>query len=162
MAQKKNNIKDVINDLQGYSEQQARTLLEEEGRKLKYIAIKLWRQYLSSYKPKQYVRTRKSQRAIKLGRVERLADGSLGIRLEWENDLVYHDSVISKKEKQGHSVMLISEGWHSVKLEQKIGKRKNFTYFEGTGYISKVYEEYMNIAPKGIRLITNWSGQSTK
>lgn len=145
------------------TEAEARKVLEEEGRKLKYIAIKQWRLYLSSYTPKMYVRTRKSQRAIKLGRVIKLDNNTFGLELTFENDLVYHDSVIKKSKLKGHSIMLISNGWHSKKLEAKIGRRiERFTYYEGSGYLSKVYNEYMKVKHVGITLDTEWSGKATK
>ena len=145
------------------SEMEARRVLEEEGRKLKYIAVKQWRLYLSSYTPKRYVRKRKSQRAIKLGRVIKLDNNTFGIELTFENDLVYHDSVMVKGGNKGHSIMLISDGWHSKKAEQKLGRRiDNFTYFEGTGYLYKVYKEYMGVKHKGIIVDTNWNANKVQ
>lgn len=157
------NLNNLTNSLQARSEQETRKLLEAEGRRLKYIAIKLWRKYLASYEPKKYARTRKSQRGIKLGKVIRIDGNTLGIELTFENDLMYHDSVIKGSSKKGHSVMLISDGWHSKKLEKKI-KRKvyRFTYFEGTGYLYQVYKEYMGRKPVGITLETQWSGKVYK
>src|SRR5690606_952919 len=146
MARKLN---DLTNALQGYAQDEAKKLLEREGRRLKYLALKLWRQDMENYQPKKYAvhlgmregqRTKRSQRAIKLGKVHMLPDGNLGIELTWENTLVYHDSIF-KGQPKGHSVMLISDGWHSAKLENWIGRGgKNgrvhrFTYFEGTGYL---------------------------
>lgn len=145
------------------SDQEAMRTLEAEGRKLKYIAIKLWRKYLSEYKPKQYIRTRKSQRAIKLGKVKRLDGNTFGIELTFENDLAYHDSIFKGSNPKGHSIMLISEGWHSRKLEAKLGgRRERFTYFEGTGYLAQVQKEYIAIKHKGISVETQWSGNFTK
>lgn len=157
----------AVNDFQGqldaYTEREVKKLLESEGRKLKYIAVKLWRQYLSSYKPKVYVRTRNSQRGIKLGKVKMIAPNQWGIELTWENDLMYHDSVFPNNPTKGHSVMLISDGWHSRKLEAKIGRRiHRFTYFEGTNYLYRVYKEYMKIAPESITIDVQWSGQYVK
>lgn len=169
MARKLN---DLTNALQGYAQDEARKILEREGRRLNYIALKIWRKTMEEYKPKQYAvhlgmqqgqRTKRSQRAIKLGKVKMLPDGSMGIELTWENQLVYHDSVFGSGQPKGHSVMLISDGWHSKKLEKKIGRRiDRFTYFEGTGYLYQVYKEYTKIAPQGIYLDIQWSGQYTK
>jgi len=140
------------------SEQDAIKALESDGRKLKYIALKLWRKYLSEYKPKQYVRTRKSQRAIKLGKVKKLDENTYGIELTFENGLVYHDSVMGSGQPKGHSIMLISDGWHSKKAEEKLGRRiDRFTYFEGTGYLYKVYKEYEKYKHKGIVIDTDWN-----
>jgi hypothetical protein len=110
------------------SEEDAIKALQAEGRRLKYIAVKLWRLYLSEYKPTMYVRSRDSQKAIKLGKVKRLDGDSFGIELTFEDDLAYHDSIFNSSKKthpQGHSFMLISEGWTSKKLEERI-----FQYLE--------------------------------
>lgn len=145
------------------SDEQAIATLHREGRRLKYIAVKLWRQYLSSYQPKEYIRTRDTQRGIKLGRIERVAPYQYGIRLEFENDLMYHDSIFGSNQPKGHSLMLISDGWHAKKLERKLGRRVHrLTYFEGTGYLYQVYKEYMKYAPRGVFLDVNWSGKYTK
>lgn len=166
----KNNNKSIINDLQAIENREAIRLLEAEGRRLKYIAIKLWRKTMDEYSPKKYAvhltgvegkRTRNSQRAIKLGKVKALPDGTYGIELTWENELVYHDSVVKGGQK-GHAVMLISDGWHSRKLEKRMGRIERFTYFEGTGYLYRVYKEYMKGKPNSIILDTQWSGKYTK
>lgn len=151
--------------LSGMTEQQAIKLLEQEGRRLKYIAMRVWRQYLDSYQPKKYVRTGKTLRGIKLGKVERLDANHFGIRLEFENDLMYHDSVINKYEQpQGHSLMLISDGWNRqkkrTKLVERIGRQVYmFTYFEGADIIGKIEREYNKYKPLGITLEINWSGR---
>lgn len=155
-----NNLQDAV---QGLSEQQAKKALLAEGKRLEAIAIKLWRKYLASYTPVKYVRHGNSEKAIKLGKVKRISPTQFGIELTWDNGLVYHDSVIPKSKKKGHSVMLISDGWHSKKLERKIGRSvPRFTYFGGTGYLYQVYKAYMASAPQGITLETQWSGRVTK
>lgn len=142
------------------SDEEARRVLQAEGRKLKYIAIKLWRKYLQSYQPTQYVRTRDSQRSIKLGNVFKLDNDEWAIELTYVNDLAYHDSVITGSKKQGHSIMLISDGWHNKKLEAAYGRRVDrHTYFEGTGYIYKVYKEYMKTRDNRVSLDVQWSGE---
>lgn len=160
---KSNNFIDGLNgQIQAYTDRELKRLMEREGRKLKYIALKHWRKYLSSYKPKQYVRTRDTQRGIKLGRPKRMPDGTYAIELTFENSLMYHDSIFGPNQPKGHSLMLISDGWHSRKLERRIGKVYMLTYFEGTGYLYNVYKEYMKVAPQGIKLDVQWSGKYTK
>jgi len=159
----RNNLSQGLQSyLQGMNEQQARRTLEMEGRRLKYIALKLWRKYLGSYQPKQYVRTRDTQRGIKLGRVKKIDGNHFGIELTFENDLMYHDSIFGRNQPKGHSLMLISDGWHARKLEDRIGKVHRLTYFEGTGYLYQVYKEYMRGAPRGVTLDVQWSGKYTK
>lgn len=149
-------------------EEEAKKVLRAEGRKLKYIAIKVWRLYLSSYKPKVYIRTRDGQRSIKLKDVKLIGNNELGIELIWENDLAYHDSWLYKKGKstknvKGHAIMLISEGWYNQKLEAKLGRRiYRFTYFEGTGYLNRVYREYMKVKDHRVTVDVSWSGRFTK
>lgn len=164
-----NNLsKGLASHLQGMSDAQARATLEMEGRRLKYIALKMWRKYISSYQPNVYIRTRDSQRGIKLGEVKRIDENHFGIELTYENDLMYHDSWFDKERgtkgnwDKGHAVMLISDGWHARKLESRFGRIHRFTYFEGTGYLYQVYKEYMRGAPLGVTLDVQWSGNYTK
>lgn len=156
------NLDSLNNAFAAQSEQQAKRQLEQEGRRLKLIAVKIWRQYLASYKPKSYARTRNSQRGIKLGRVHRVDAFHFGIELTFENDLMYHDSVLPNSAKKGHSIMLISEGWNKEKKETKLSKmmRKQvyrFTYFEGIDYLGKVEKAFNAGKPIGITLETQWS-----
>lgn len=59
--------------------------------------------------------------------------------------------------------MLISEGWHSKKLEKMYGKRVyRHTYFEGTNYLAEVQKAYNAGKPIGVTLETQWSGQFYK
>lgn len=140
------------------SEEEAIRALKSEGKRLLDIAIKIWRQYLASYKPKKYVRKGNSEKSIKLGKVKKLDDDTLGIELTFEDDLTYHDSVIDKeKYPQGHSIMLISEGW-----KVKKGKHKNvyrFGYYEGYDYIGKVQRAFEQSKHKGITLEVQWAGE---
>ena len=149
--------------LHGMSEEQAIKILEMEGRRLKYIALKVWRKYLSSYQPKEYVRTRNTQRGIKLGRVRRIDSNHFGIDLMYENDLMYHDSIFGADQPKGHSLMLISDGWHSKKLERRYGRRiYMLTYFEGADIIGQIEREYNKYKPLGVTLETKWSGRYTR
>lgn len=139
------------------SESEARRALESEGKRLLDIARNIWRQYLASYSPKMYVRHGNSEKALKLGSVKKLDDDTLGIELTWENDLAYHNSVITKGKPQGHSIMLISEGW-----KVKKGKHKNvyrFGYYEGFDYLTKIEQAFNNGNNKGIALEIQWAGQ---
>lgn len=142
------------------SEKEAIDALNREGRRLKYIAIKVWRAYLASYKPTKYVRTRKSQRGIKLGKVKKLSDDTFGIELTFVDDLMYHDSVIRKSEPKGHAIMLISSGWKVKKGKHR--NIKNFGYFKGIDYLAQVEKEFEKSKHKGISLEIQWSGKAYK
>lgn len=164
------NLNSLNSAISNATEKEVKRILLNEGRRLERIARKIWRRHMAQYKPKVYARhingvagqrTGRSEKAIKLGRVKMIAPNQWGIELTWENDLVYHDSIFQNQPK-GHSVMLISDGWHSKKLEKKFGKIKRFTYFEGTGYLGKVIKEWQASAPKGISIDKQWSGAYTK
>lgn len=145
------------------SEREAINALQAEGKRLQDVAIKVWRQYLASYTPKTYVRSGDSERAIKLGKVKKIDEETLGIELTFEDDLAYHNSVVSSNGKpKGHSFMLISSGWHAVNLERKIGKRERFTSYRGFNYIGKVIEEFNNGKHDGVELEIQWSNKYTK
>ncbi|MCR4361977.1 hypothetical protein JDW21_19625 [Bacillus subtilis] len=138
------------------SDEEAVRVLHQEGRKLKYCALKVWRKYLSSYRPKKYARTGKSLKSIKLGKVKRLGVNEWGIEVTFINDLAYHDSVIGASEPKGHAIMLISHGW-----KVKRGRHKDvyrFGYFEGFDYLGKVKEMYNNTKDRRVNLDIQWLG----
>lgn len=152
----------MVNQYSFDSEIEAIKALKSEGERLERIAIKIWRKYINSYTPNQYVRTGNAEKSIKLGGIKKLNDNTLAIELTFQNDLVYHNSRF-KKGKKGHAVMLISDGWHSKKLEKKLGRRVNrFTYFGGSGYLYQVYKEFNATKKKGITLDIQWSGKVQK
>ena len=157
----RNNLsRGLTSQLQGMNEQQAIATLQKEGRRLKYIILKVWRKYLNDYSPKEYARTRDTQRGIKLGSVRRYDGMHYAIEVTFENDLMYHDSVIGSSEKKGHSFMLISDGWKVKKGTHK--NVKNFGYFEGVDLIGQIEKEYNAGRPMGVRLETHWSGKYLK
>lgn len=143
------------------SEKEAIEMLKIEAKRLKRVAVKVWHQYLASYRPKEYVRTGKSEKAIKIGDVKRKGNDFI-IEVYFDNDLVYHDSVISPNEPKGHSVMLISSGWKAVNLERKIGRRDHFTRYKGFNYLGKVAQEYRKVGHKGIFLDIQWKNDDYK
>lgn len=158
----KKQLQSKSNGLYFESEAEAIKVLNAEGRKLKLIALRVWRRYLGSYQPQQYVRTRRSQRGIKLKPVKRVGANTYSIELTFENGLMYHDSVVGKGQPKGHSIMLISSGWHSKKLENRIGEVPNFTYRDGFDYLGQVQSEYNAIRNKKVFLDIQWSGQAYK
>lgn len=154
------NQKAISDALVFNSEFEAIRALGEAGKRLKYIAAKVWRQYLNSYKPEQYVRTNKSTKGIKLGQVQKLGANTYGVSVTFENDLMYHDSVIGKNQPKGHSIMLISEGW-KVRSGKHAGIYR-FGYYEGFDYLQKVREEFEKDRDRRINLVISWSGKKTK
>lgn len=138
-------------------------LMAREGRALERIARNTWRRYTSSYSPKMYIRTQNAEKSIRLGRVQKIGN-YFEIRLTYLNHLAYHDSIFDKQKgtkgrwRQGHAIMLISNGWHAKKLERRIGEVYRFTYFEGTDYLSMVEKAYNARKPAGIELEVRWTG----
>lgn len=144
------------------TEAEAVRVLKSEGRRLKYIALKVWRKHLSNPKPKAYIRTRDSQRSIKLGKVRKVGSNEYTIELTFENDLAYHESVVGKDQPEGHAIMLLSSGWEARNLEKKIGIRERFTRYKGFNYLGEVQKAFNNGKHKGIQLQINWSGRYLK
>lgn len=144
------------------SEEEAKLVLEEEGKKLFKIAQDVWLDYLESYTPQKYVRTYASLESIKLGVVRQYDEDTLCIELTYQDDLAYHPSLVGKSKPlpEGHAIMLISEGWHSKRLEAKIGRPiPHFTEYEGFNYVEKVIERYNSTKHEGISLEYTWRGK---
>ena len=137
--------------------------LKNEARKLRYCCLKVWRRYLSSYKPSHYAvhktgvkgkRTGHSAKSIQIGGIKQIDFDEIGIEVTFTNDLAYHDSVMGGRE--GHAIMLISQGW-----KVKKGKHKNvyrFGYYEGFDYLGEVQRMYDGIKDKRVSLEIQWLG----
>lgn len=148
-----------ISNLNALGEAEVKRLLLEEGRRLEKIAKQVWQKYLDSYTPQEYIRTGKSLASIKLGNLERLSATEWGIRLNFVDELAYHDSVF-KGGKQGHAIMLISSGW-----KVKKGWHKNiyrFGYYEGFNVIEKIISEFEKSKPPNIIVQFDWDGAYTR
>lgn len=158
----KKQLQSKSNALYFESEAEAIKVLTAEGNKLKAIALKVWRRYLGSYQPQMYVRTGRSEKGIRLKPVKRVGANTYSIELTFDNGLMYHDSVFGKGQPKGHSIMLISSGWHSKKLENRIGVVPNFTYKGGFDYLGQVQSAYNAVRNKKVFLDIQWSGQAYK
>lgn len=147
-------------------------VLTAEGKKLERIARKVWQQYMASYSPKEYRRTGKSLRAIKLKGIKNHGGGMYSIELTWENSLAYHDSWLytegyTSTNKKGHSIMLIGTGWHSKKLEaiyrKKIYRHTYWSWDGGGGnYLNAVVNQYKATSDKRVQVEVQWSGAYIK
>lgn len=154
----------MVNPIFYDSDKEAIAALEAEGRRLKYIATKVWRQYLSSYQPTQYKRTRDAQKSIKLTSVERDGINGWMIKVTFVDELAWHDSVLKGSQPQAHAIMMISQGWNqsrsTTKLTQRTGRQiYRFTYYEGFDYIDKVIKEFNRGNKSGVRLEVQWKGK---
>lgn len=143
-----------------HSEEEAIKVLQAEGKRLEQIALKVWRQYLASYKPEMYIRTGKSENGIKLKQVKKIDSDTLGIELTFQDNLMYHDSVFGGSQPKGHSIMLISSGWAVNKGWHR--NIPNFGYKEGFNYLGKVVEAFEAVKHEGITLEVQWSGKYLK
>lgn len=161
MSKKQNDLDKL---LIGMGEDEVIAQLMIEGKKLERIAINVWKTYLASYSPREYIRTEPSQslESIRLGKVKRTGINEFGIELTWVDDLAYHDSWITqnggKQYPQGHSIMLISEGWGDKKKGQK-GAVHRWDYYEGFNYIGIIKQAYNATRPANVTLEFDWSGK---
>lgn len=156
-----------INNPRDYfiSDEEAKRVLKAEGRKLKYCALRVWRQYLDSYKPHVYarhltgvygVRTKRSLKSIKLGDVKKVGKNEWQIQVTYLNDLAYHESVISKNEPKGHAIMLISYGWKVKKGSHRDIER--FGEYKGFNYLEKVRKMYEGMKDRRVNFEIQWKG----
>ncbi|SDX95823.1 hypothetical protein [Thermoactinomyces sp. DSM 45892] len=148
-----------LHGLRAIGEEEIKKLLLQEGKQLERIAKHTWQKYLDSYHPIEYIRTGASMKAIKLGRIERLSSLEYGIRLEFVDDLSYHDSVIRGGD-QGHAIMLISDGWKATQGRQ--AKVYRFGYYEGFQYIEQVLKAYEQSKPDLVQIQFHWNGAYTR
>lgn len=132
--------------------------LENDARKLKYIAAKVWRMYYNSYKPTVYRRTGNTALGIKMTGIQK--DGVIGYKqiITFEDEKMYHRSYVHPGQPRGHALMLISSGWKSKKLEERIGKRPRYTQYRGFNYLGRVKKEYLDVRHKGVSFRISWRG----
>ncbi|UUV46703.1 neck protein [Bacillus phage vB_BanS-Thrax4] len=165
-------VKQKNNGLYFQTDLEAIKVLTKEGKKIERIARRVWQQYMGSYSPKEYRRTGKSLRAIKLKGIKSHGLGMYSIELTWENSLAYHDSWLytegkTSVNKKGHAIMLIGTRWHSKKLEAIYRKqiyRHTYWAWNGGGgsYLDTVVSQYKAVADKRIMVEVQWSGAFIK
>lgn len=131
----------------------AKRVLESEARKLLGIAQKEWIRVMGTYSPKEYVRTGKAFKSIKMTEVRKVGFGWT-IDVTFDNDLAYHDSVIAKTEPKGHAIWLNHAGWRV-----KRGSHRDTEYFgyrKGSGYLFEVFQKYNKIKDPRVSLTIMW------
>lgn len=104
----------------------------------------LWQGYEVSYAPQVYPATGKTSRGFDIsdGTAELNPDGSVTIEIDLilKDENMWHDSLFGGK--QGHSFMLISEGW---KWQNNYdGSRYRFSEFDGVGIVDTLIREQNN------------------
>lgn len=162
----------MANPLYFTDEKLMKAKLRVEIRKLEKIARKKWEAYIASYTPKRYVRTGNSLKSLKVDEtihylgVDVFGAHRYGMRVYWQNDLVYHNSIFKGVgHKKGHSVMLIGTYWYSKKLESKKGHIPRFTrssWYGGDSYLSDVIKDYENSKDSRMSIEVEWSGKFLK
>lgn len=152
-----------INDLVFNTEEEAVLALRHEAERAIKLIQRIWAQYEGSYKPIKYIRTHKVQNALAglaVGVVEKIDENTLGIRIAFKDDLMYHPSIVNKDtgKPEGHAFMLISEGWR-VNENAKHAQVHHFGYYEGYDIIDKVISAFESEKEyKGIALTFYWAG----
>lgn len=115
-------------------------ILKSEVAKLEGITKSVYQQYLKSYSPTQYVRT--GEMIGSIGKTEIVKEGNkMKMAVSFDNSSAYHESLFGGS--KGHAPILISEGWHSKRLEQtRMGRVYRLTYYEGFDALGKIESQY--------------------
>lgn len=117
----------------------AEKIIKIEVKKLESITKSVVQGYYNSYTPSVYERTG--------GLLSSIASGSVkkeGRRISAEvtfGGSAYHPSIF-KGHPQGYTPILINNGWHSAKLEAKIGEVYRLTHYEGYDLVGKIETRY--------------------
>lgn len=132
------SLKPEIRRLNDIAISDAMSDIESQASKLLNDVNSLWAGYERSYSPSMYVRTGATRGGFSLSDSRIVQDGldtKVEIDLILDDDAMYHDSIFGSHYTQGHSFMLISEGWRSARLEAYRGPIYRLTYYEGYGII---------------------------
>ena len=74
------------------------------------------------------------------------SDGTVTMEIDLilDDGSMWHDSILGRGQPQGHSFMLISEGWTAPALESYRGDTSTyrFTRFDGVGIVSSLINSY--------------------
>ena len=119
--------------------------IQSQASKLLADVQSLWNGYESSYTPSVYVRTGRTKAGFKLSEPRVVGTGAetrVEIDLILDDDYMWHDSRFGGS--QGHSFMLISEGWDAPALRAYRGGQDTYrlTTFRGVGIISSLLQLY--------------------
>ena len=115
-------------------------MLKAEVEKLEGITKSVYNQYLKSYSPQQYVRTGAMIGSIGKSEIVKEAN-SMKMAVSFDNSGAYHSSLFGGS--MGHAPILISDGWHSKRLEQtRMGRVYRLTYYEGFDALDKIESQY--------------------
>ena len=120
-------------------EAKARAIVKDEVRKLEGIVNDVVRAYYSSYTPKYYRRTYGFKNSVVSGSVKR--EGKRIWAEVYFDDKALHQSLFPGN-PQGYVPVLLNNGWHSKKLEKRIGPVYHLTYYGGFDLVGKIEKRY--------------------
>ena len=122
--------------------------LERQARMLLGDINALWMGYENSYAPTVYRRTGRTREGFSISNSEYRMnpDGTVTMEIDLilDDGSMWHDSILGRGQPQGHSFMLISEGWRAPALESYRGDASTyrFTRFDGVGIVSSLINSY--------------------
>lgn len=120
-------------------EQQARKIIKQESKKLERITQSVVNSYYASYTPKQYVRTYGFKKSVITKDIRRIGD-RIEVSVGFSQSAV-HNSLF-KGQPSGYVPILIDQGWHSARLESRIGEVPRLTRYGGYNLIDKILKTY--------------------
>lgn len=120
--------------------------IESQALRLLRDINSMWDKYEDSYHPSTYKRTGKTKKGFSISRpVLEYENGKPVVKVDLilDDGSMWHKSVLGKGQPQGHSFMLISEGWNAPALETYRGDSiYRFTHFDGVGIIDSLISKY--------------------
>lgn len=147
-----NSLKPEIDRLNADILSKERSRLQSQASRLLRDVASMWAGYESSYQPNYYVdgtgrRTGQTAQGFGLSPV-RLETEGMGVRLEvdlvLDDSHMWHNSQLGDYFNQGHSFMLISEGWEwqGGIGDYRGGDVYRFTHFDGVGIVDSLIDRY--------------------
>lgn len=139
------------------AEAQARKILKREGDKLENITKATVNSYYNSYRPSVYVRTYGFKNSVVKTGIKRVGN-SLEMSVGFDGGAL-HNSMFAGN-AQGYVPILLSNGWHSVKLERRVGPIHRFTFYGGFNIIGKIQSSYNAVRHplvKPLEIKSKWS-----
>lgn len=122
--------------------------LERQAHMLLRDINSLWQGYEDSYRnPAVYVRTGRTKTGFSISnsRYKMNTDGTVTMEIDLvlSDGSMWHNSILGENQPQGHSFMLISEGWIASDLESYLGRSVDrFTRYDGYGIVDTLIRAY--------------------
>ena len=127
--------------------------LERQARMLLGDINALWMGYENSYQQQMYSKNNQNQRTgrtregfdISGVEYQKHTDGTITMHIDLilDDGSMWHPSEFGDNQPEGHSFMLISEGWRAPKLESYMGRSiYRLTEFDGAGIVDALVRSY--------------------